>query len=1234
MLKDDRTAPTHPRLEGDDTSRQGPAPKKLGRYQVLGLLGHGGMGIVYAAFDEQLRRRVAIKEIDRSGEDPRRRRRARREAQALARVTHPNIVAVHEVLELDARLCIVMEHVAGQTLRQWLHHQRPARSELLSVLVQAGRGIAAAHAAGLVHRDLKPDNIMVGDDGRVRVMDFGLAHVMDELEPPALERAETEPIAARIEASLHTNSFLGTPGYAAPEQQLGLEADLRSDVFGFCVVAFEALHGRRPFPLTPGASPRSSVLDGRLADPAGDGVPAWLDAVIRRGLALEPDARWSSMDELLEALAKDPVARRRRRLGLALAVAAMLAVTVLLANRISRWREAQEHERAEAAALDRLSAVEQSIRDAEAVGDGATAEGAFRAFVSAPENRGTRALARAWLGRGDRKRDQPEVAIAAYAEAYVSARALEEERAALRSLAGMFLEQWNGAALGRSVALWRASGGDDRVLDEHAFQAALWQRDLAAALAELERPEHPRASWRPLLESMARSRSRPVLVDALTVLPPGGPARVVVRGHEPGEVVLLDDQLVEVDRLDLDQQLRLVPGLPWAVAEDDEHAVLLDLLHGRTLGVGRPQLHHLAPFDVTGDGEPELLLTRKWPEYGFWRWDLEGGRLHERNAYEPIDASGTTFEAHVVGDLDEDGVDEIVIGFAEWSMFEIVVLRPDPWGELELVARHHLGRPGSMTIVRRGGHPLLAVLNDRLIEAPEIFPEPPHTGKPPGVRLLALERDALVERETYLLPHADAFGHFRAGHGAIAGDLDGDGLEDLAFPLVRAQLPWVLVLRQTAAGFELLPIAGVSLLGGAQLDDDPPLELLVRASPELELVVLGLGDEPVPPLHDPALESLPTPALVSDPALAERWRRADDLAQLELPRAAAASLSEGALLTNDRATKSVLLDRAAELLVRDERPRELLELELDVHDDPDVRARALARRTWALSRLGRYEEALATARELERTPGRDDDGRARVDELSAMLDPAVALDLDLDRPLSEQWRLPTPGAVYRNPAGWLELSVPATSRPVAELPIEWDGRPIAFELELRIDRLEFGACMEIELVDESDQPWLGASICGEGGGERLHRTTYVHAGPRASWAAVARHESESALSPGELALQLAYFPDRRQTEIVVDDGRADGPVLAAKLVDVAPPAGRHRLVIRSLDSPEPNLALVRIERLRLRGATAATLEPEQRAQARPARLLAEGEPRAALEALGQLASPPEQAELLRLLALA
>ena len=158
-------------------------------------------------------------------------------------------------------------------------------------------------------------------------------------------------------------------------------------------------------------------------------------------------------------------------------------------------------------------------------------------------------------------------------------------------------------------------------------QAALWQRDLAAALAELERPEHPRASWRPLLESMARSRSRPVLVDALTVLPPGGPARVVVRGHEPGEVVLLDDQLVEVDRLDLDQQLRLVPGLPWAVAEDDEHAVLLDLLHGRTLGVGRPQLHHLAPFDVTGhpamsvpcamsDGLPVgmMLIGRRYDE--------------------------------------------------------------------------------------------------------------------------------------------------------------------------------------------------------------------------------------------------------------------------------------------------------------------------------------------------------------------------------------------------------------------------------------------------------------------------------------------------------------------------------------------------------------------------------------------------------------------------------------------
>jgi len=240
---------------------------KLGRYHVLERAAAGGMGIVYAAWDPVLDRRVAIKIMRVAATT--KRDRALAEGQALAKVAHPSVVTVHDVGVFDEQLYLVMEWIRGANLRE--HCKNRTVREIIAVYRAAGDGLHAAHEAGLVHRDFKPDNAMVGDDGRVRVLDFGLA--LAEQTAPA--------VAA------------GTPRYMAPEQLRGEPATSASDQYAFCVALREAL---------------------------GDRVPKWIARIVDRGCKHDPAARFSSMQDLLRALAHDPVTVWRRRVLVGVAV--------------------------------------------------------------------------------------------------------------------------------------------------------------------------------------------------------------------------------------------------------------------------------------------------------------------------------------------------------------------------------------------------------------------------------------------------------------------------------------------------------------------------------------------------------------------------------------------------------------------------------------------------------------------------------------------------------------------------------------------------------------------------------------------------------------------------------------------------------------------------------------------------------------------------------------------------
>ena len=261
----------------------------VGRYRLLYLVGRGGMGEVYAAHDPELDRKVAIK-ILRADSYPDEVESARllREAQSVAKLSHPNLVTVYDVGTAGGRLFLAMELIEGQTLAAWLDDKQRTRAEIVRVFAMAGRGLAAAHRAAVIHRDFKPQNVMVAADGTPRVMDFGLA---------ALGQTRSEPRLTRI------GSILGTPLYMSPEQLRGQPVDPRADQFSFCVSLYEGLYGERPFAGDTFPELRTAVLAGRVRPaPLSSGVPGRLRAAILRGLSVDRARRFPDMDALVNAI--------------------------------------------------------------------------------------------------------------------------------------------------------------------------------------------------------------------------------------------------------------------------------------------------------------------------------------------------------------------------------------------------------------------------------------------------------------------------------------------------------------------------------------------------------------------------------------------------------------------------------------------------------------------------------------------------------------------------------------------------------------------------------------------------------------------------------------------------------------------------------------------------------------------------------------------------------------------
>jgi serine/threonine protein kinase len=274
---------------------------RLGPYELLELLGQGGMGAVYRARDSRLERDVAVKVLpDSFASDPDRLRRFTQEARAVAALNHPNILTIHDVGTDCGIPYVVTELLRGETWRELLTRRMPTSRQVLTYAAQAAQGLAAAHAKGLVHRDLKPENLFLTSDGRVKILDFGLAK----------QSASGGETAATISNQTLGNVLVGTLAYMAPEQAQALPVDARADVFAFGVVLYEMLTGRHPFLRETAAGTLTAILheNPQPMPQVSEAIPPIADAIVRRCLAKQRDERFpdgralaAAIDEILHA---------------------------------------------------------------------------------------------------------------------------------------------------------------------------------------------------------------------------------------------------------------------------------------------------------------------------------------------------------------------------------------------------------------------------------------------------------------------------------------------------------------------------------------------------------------------------------------------------------------------------------------------------------------------------------------------------------------------------------------------------------------------------------------------------------------------------------------------------------------------------------------------------------------------------------------------------------------------
>jgi len=589
----------------------------VGRYRIVEKLATGGMGVVFRAHDPELSRHVALKlvlqspaALDGSASVEEYEQRLLREAQALARLSHPNVVAAFDVGKFAGALFIAMELIDGVSLRAWLMEQRRSRAEVLHILLEAGRGLSAAHRAGVVHRDFKLSNVMVSARGRVQVVDFGLARTLGAVvsaEPQAPWVDESGGAEGRSGAPSNseltrTGTIVGTAGYIAPEQLEGGTNDERSDQFGYASAAFMALSGYSAYPSESLMAYRKALLEGqRAAWPKS--VPRAVRKVVDRGLARAPAERYPSLDALLEDLER--AARPPRRLILLVSAAlglSALASTLAIREGLARRCDVDD------SSFERVWAGEQRarVRDAFAQTGNPRAADAFALIAARLDDYRSR-----WHGQKQ--------------EACVAAHVRREQSEQISSLRNACLDS-KLSQLGTMVGMFEHA--DAALVDRapEALDALATLRDcsdIAALVGESERlPDDPQR--RAQVEALQRRWDTVQAVLATGRWPDlYGQAQALARdaealGYKPIQARALSQSLMALERMGRPEEVKALRQRTLELASEAKVydvvaylavRLLLLAVDGERFGEARAMLP-LVDADVRLAGRPPALQIR------------------------------------------------------------------------------------------------------------------------------------------------------------------------------------------------------------------------------------------------------------------------------------------------------------------------------------------------------------------------------------------------------------------------------------------------------------------------------------------------------------------------------------------------------------------------------------------------------------------------------------------------
>jgi tetratricopeptide (TPR) repeat protein/predicted Ser/Thr protein kinase len=1107
-------------------------PARVDRFVLLEPIGAGGMGELYTAYDAHLERKIALKLVRTGRGGGKADARLLREAQALARLSHPNVVSVYEVGKADDRVFVAMEYVRGQTLAAWLEQtaslpERRRVHDLLVLFRDAGRGLAAVHQAGIAHRDFKPDNVLVGDDGRVRVVDFGLArNTQDSTDERSVDVDDTEasevgsggdskpdevdPRTPDVEVGTltATGTLLGTPRYMAPEQWRARRGDSRSDQFSFCVSLYFALYRRWPFEAATRPGLRIAVVGGELREPPRKAeVPLRLHAALLRGLATDPEQRWPDLSELLRAIDEALAARRRRPgawLGaIALAMAATVATVLLIDRGSSRnlavGQAVDRVERELAAERGRVRVTEQ-VAALHATGDHAEADAVFAAFAAVPQYAHTRALAQAWLDQAVwlHERGDASGELAALGEAQLASPSAEQRNFALMELARALVRGHRYAQLGATLDVLDEAAGDDdepslELMGMHVREAVS-RRDFTSAIAWLGYPdaEPLAADLLTLLRQLERASPTDHVVPTLTdprltviaalpsvdldgdrrndLLLAAGPSPVQVVGARPG--------LPKLHELDLR-------------AEGAEGGILFRPVASASSRVGAPNLvlaeigGERSLFELHGDETERLDAVAVAIAARGTQW--VSGDLFAGSGWDGWEGIGAqTIVRRMIGLRRQDGVlqpfDPRPALDAQNSVIEEVAIADlDGDGDDELVA----------------GVGAWWAYDVRVLE-----PDRADPGRfEPAARRKIGAMSGMI---SFPAPYGP--GHW------IAGTLPYTPPSPRVFPpeAPGGMPPGVVLLAWAGLGrplevVEHVPLPDSYRPSAGDLDGDGRSELVVQMHPpaiavlhptadgsHLVLWIDGVIHHGIHELDGDDDDEL----IVSDAATGRLMLlgTGDDRMPVLHPRAAdsveapasldralaelwtrAETLARIGLVDQARSAFGELarLAHPGEAALAHRRSAELasrggLRSEAATFyeraDDPDSLGRAVE----LYEQIHAFTEAARVAERLaghtEFDEAMRETWRTRAVVLHRRAEPEVALEFDFDEPLDERWRIARPGLLRREPGGLRVESLGAPDPRLLTRRIVWEGDRLQIELDLDLLRLEWGSQLRVALV--------------------------------------------------------------------------------------------------------------------------------------------------------------------------